>query len=257
MSEARSNPIKNQLLSALPIEEYDRLLPYLEAVSLIPKQIIYAPNEPIEYVYFPNSGIISLVNLTEDGGTVEAATVGNEGMAGIPVLLGTDRMIGQAMSQVAGDAVRMRADVFKRLVTPGSTLYNLLLRYTQALINLISQSVACNRLHSVEERCCRWLLLCQDRVHSNEFHLTQEFLAQMLGVRRASVSVVAAILQKAGLICYSRGKIMIRDRIGLESASCECYRIVKDEFDRLLKTPESPKKAEGRRQEAGGRRNGS
>lgn len=234
MSEARPNPIKNRLLSALPNSEYERLLPHLEPVSLTFKQIIYAPNEPIEYVYFPNSGIISLVNLTEDGGTVEAATVGNEGMAGIPVLLGTDRMIGQAISQIVGDAVRMKADVFKREVTPGSPLHNLLLRYTQALMNLISQSVACNRLHSVEKRCCRWLLLCQDRVQSDQFPLTQEFLAQMLGVRRASVSEVAAILQRAGLIRYSRGKITICDRAGLEASSCECYRIVKEEFDRLL-----------------------
>src|SRR4028118_273170 len=141
MSEARPNPIKNRLLSALPNSEYERLLPHLEPVSLTFKQIIYAPNEPIEYVYFPNSGIISLVNLTEDGGTVEAATVGNEGMAGIPVLLGTDRMIGQAMTQIVGDAVRMKADVFKREVTPGSPLHNLLLRYTQARMNLSSQSV--------------------------------------------------------------------------------------------------------------------
>ena len=192
------------------------------------------PNEPIEYVYFPNSGIISLVNLTEDGGTVEAATVGNEGMVGLPLLLGTDRMIGQAITQIVGDALRMKADVFKQEVTPASPLYSLLLRYTQALMNLISQSVACNRLHSVEDRCCRWLLLCQDRVESDEFPLTQEFLAQMLGVRRASVSVVAATLQKAGLIRYRRGKITILDRLGLEAASCECYQIVKQELDRLL-----------------------
>lgn len=234
MSRDRHNSIKNRLLTALPKEEYQRLLPYLETVSLTFKQIIYTPNEPIEYVYFPNSGIISLVNITEDGGTVEVATVGNEGMAGIPVLLGADRMVGQALSQIVGDAVRMKADVFKRDVTPNSALYNLLLRYTQALMNQLSQSVACNRLHCVEERCCRWLLLCQDRVQSNQFLLTQEFLSQMLGVRRASISEVAATLQKAGLIRYNRGKITICDRPGLESASCECYHIVKKEFDRLL-----------------------
>lgn len=234
MPQIRRNPIKNRLLSALPDSEYERLLPHLEQVSLTLKQIIYMPNEPIEYVYFPNSGIISLVNLTEDGGTVEAATVGNEGMVGIPLLLGADRMMGQAITQIVGDALRMKADVFKQEVTPASPLYSLLLRYTQALMNLISQSVACNRLHSVEKRCCRWLLLCQDRVESDEFPLTQEFLAQMLGVRRASVSVVAATLQKAGLIRYRRGKITILDRIGLEAASCECYQIVKQELDRLL-----------------------
>jgi CRP-like cAMP-binding protein len=234
MSKGHRNRIKNRLLSALSPEEYKRLAPNLEFVSLTPKQIIYAPHQPIEHVYFPNSGIISLVNLTEDGGTVEAATVGNEGMVGIPVLLGADQMIGQAVAQIPGDAMRMRKGVFNREVTPGSTLHNLLLRYTLALINLISQSVACNRRHSVEERCCRWLLLCQDRVQSNQFPLTQELLSQMLGVRRPSVSVVAAILQRAGLIRYSRGRITILDRPGLETASCECYWIVKEEFERLL-----------------------
>lgn len=234
MSQAHPNLIKNRLLSALPTKEYECLLPHLESVSLTPKQIIYGPEQPIEYVYFPNSGIISLVNFTEDGSTVEAATVGNEGMVGIPLLLGADRMLGQAVSQVVGDGLRLKADVFKREVTPDSHLFNLLLRYTLALMNLISQSVACNRRHTVEERCCRWLLLCQDRVQSNQFPLTQEFLSQMLGVRRASVSVVAAILQKAGLIRYRRGTITILNRQGLESASCECYQLVKDEFDRLL-----------------------
>jgi len=193
------------------------------------------PNEPIEYVYFPNNGIVSLVNVTEDGGTVEAATVGNEGMVGIPVLLGADKMIIQAIVHIVGDALRMKADVFKREVTPGTQLHNLLLRYTLALMNLISQSVACNSLHPVEQRCCRWLLLCQERVKSEQFLLTQEFLAQMLGVRRATVSGVAATLQQAGLIRYSRGKITICDRPSLEASSCECYRIVKEEFERLLK----------------------
>ena len=235
MSKANCIRIKNRLLSALPAKEYERLLPYLETVSLSLKQIIYAANEPIDYVYFPNSGVISLVNVTENGGTIEAAMVGNEGMVGIPVLLRTDRMVGQAVAQIVGDAQRMKVDVFKREVTPGSPLHNLLLRYTQALMNQISQSVVCNRMHSVEKRCCRWLLLCQDRAHSDEFHLTQELLSQMLGVRRASVSEVAAILQNAGLIRYTRGKITILDRLGLETASCECYQRVKQEFDRLLK----------------------
>jgi len=238
MSKDRHNLIQNQLLSALPTEEYQRLLPNLESVSLPLKQIkqiIYVPNEPIEYVYFPNNGIVSLVNVTEDGGTVEAATVGNEGMVGIPVLLGADKMIIQAIVQIVGDALRMKADVFKREVTPGTQLHNLLLRYTLALMNLISQSVACNSLHPVEQRCCRWLLLCQERVKSEQFLLTQEFLAQMLGVRRATVSGVAATLQQAGLIRYSRGKITICDRPSLEASSCECYRIVKEEFERLLK----------------------
>ncbi len=230
----RFRPPQNQLLSALPQKEFERLWPTLEFVSLAFQQILYEANQPIEYVYFPNNGIISLVTITEDGGTVEAATVGNEGMVGISILLGVEKTPVQAISQMAGDALRMRTEVFKREITPNSPLYALLLRYTQVLIGQLSQTVACNRLHSVEERCCRWLLLCQDRVRSNQFALTQETLAQMLGVRRASVSVVAAILQKAGLIRYSRGKITILDRVGLEAASCECYRVVKAEFDRLL-----------------------
>ncbi len=227
--------MQNQLLSALSKEEYERLLPNLESVSLPLKQIIYAPNKPIEYVYFPINGIISLVNVTQNGGTVEAATVGNEGMVGIPVLLGGDEMVGQAIVQVVGDAMRMKVDVFKRSVPNGSQLHNLLLRYTLALMNLISQSVACNSLHSVEQRCCRWLLMCQDRVKSDSFELTQEFLAQMLGVQRPTVSGVATTLQQAGLIRYSRGKMTICDRRSLEAASCECYGIVKQEFERLLK----------------------
>lgn len=239
MPKDRPNLIENQLLSSLPQEEYKRLLPNLELVSLNFKQIIYAPDEAIDYVYFPNSGIISLVNVTKDGRTVEVAMVGNEGMAGIPVFLRADKTPCLAISQVVGDAMRMKTDVFKREVTPGTSLYNLLLRYTQALLNQISQSVACNCLHPVEGRLCRWLLMSHDRVKSNQFMLTQELLSQMLGVRRASVSEVAATLQKAGLIRYTRGKMTILDREGLESSSCECYRVVKEEFDRLLGTPDA------------------
>jgi CRP-like cAMP-binding protein len=199
------------MTDSLPREEYERLLPNLEFVSLEFKQVLYEPNQSIDSVYFPNNGIISLVTITEDGETVEAATVGNEGMIGICILLGVDRIPVQIISQVAGTALRMRTEVFRREVTPSSPLYSLLLHYTQALISQLSQTVACNRLHSVEERCCRWLLLCQDRMRSNELAVTQELLAQLLGVRRASVSVAAAILQKAGLIRYSRGRITILD----------------------------------------------
>jgi CRP-like cAMP-binding protein len=245
------HPMQNKLLSALSQEEYEPLLPNLERVSLPLKQIIYAPNQLIEYVYFPTDGIISLVNVTQNGGIVEAATVGNEGMVGIPVLLGSDEMAGQAIVQVAGDAMRMKADVFKRSVSNGSQLHRLLLRYTLALMNLISQSVACNSLHSAEQRCCRWLLMCQDRVKSDSFLLTQEFLAQMLGVQRPTVSGVAATLQQAGLIRYSRGKMAICNRSGLEAASCECYWIVKQEFERLLKDGVAQKWNDSNRNESG------
>ncbi len=231
--------IQNQLLSALPKEEYQLLLPHLEFVDLALKQIIIAPNQPIEYVYFPTDGIISLVNITTSGGTAEAATVGSEGMVGISLLLGANKMPSQAVVQVAGHGVRMRADVFRRVVTPGCQLYRKLLRYTLLLMNLISQTVVCNSLHTVEQRCCRWLLTCSDRVKSNSFLLTQEFLAQMLGVQRPTVSVFAATLQQAGLIRYSRGKMTICDRESLEATTCECYWMIKQEFERLLKDDEN------------------
>lgn len=234
MYQISHNHVGNRLVAALPTEEYKRLQPNLELVSLCFKQRLYQPNEPINYVYFPNSGVVSVLSVMEDGGIVEVATVGNEGTIGIPVLLGTDRVPAETLVQVPGDGLRMNVDVFKKLVTPGSPTHNLLLRYTQALMNQFSQSVACNRLHSVEERCCRWLLQTRDRVESNEFPMTQEFLSLMLGVRRASVSEVAAILQKAGLIRYHRGKMTIIDREGLEAGSCECYRVIKREYARLL-----------------------
>lgn len=234
MPQNRPRATQNKLLLALPQPELDRLMPHLEFVDLPFKRVLYEPNQAIDYVYFPNSGVVSMVTITEEGETVEAATIGNEGMAGIQVLLGVEQVPLQAIAQVAGDALRMRVDVFRREVAPDTRLYGLLLRYIQALISQLSQTVACNRLHSVEERCCRWLLMCHDRVQADEFFLTQELLSQMLGVRRASVSVVAAILQKAGLITYSRGNIRILDRQGLESAACECYRVVKTEFDRLM-----------------------
>ena len=170
----------------------------------------------------------------QNGDAVEVATIGNEGMVGLPILLGANTIPGQALVQVPGEALRMKADVFQREVTPKSPLYKLLQRYTQALFNSIAQLAACNRLHSIEERFCRWVLTTQDRVAKDEFPLTQEFLAQMLGVRRAGVSVVAAIIQKAGFITYKRGKMVILDREGLEDATCECYQMIKDEFESLL-----------------------
>lgn len=225
---------ENQLLAILPREEYERLVTNMELVPLTFKQTLYAANESIEYVYFPKSGVVSLLTLMEDGTAVEVGTVGNEGMVGLPVFLGSNKIPGQAMAQIPGEAWRMRVDVFKNKVIPGSTLHDLLQRYTQALFNLISQIAACNRIHSVEERFCRWLLMTQDRVGSDEFPLTQEFLSQMLGVRRPTVSLSASVLQKAGLIRYVRGKMTILDREGLEASSCECYTIVKREFERLV-----------------------
>jgi CRP-like cAMP-binding protein len=228
------NLSKNRLLAALPSEEYKRLLPNLESVYLPHGQVIYEPHEPIKYVYFPTDAVMSLINLMEDGAGVEAGTVGNEGMVGIFVFLAGDHSVNQAVTQIPGNAVRMRADLFKHNVIPDSPLYKLLQRYTQALLSQICQSVTSDGLHSIEKRCCRWLLMTQDRVEGNQFPLTQEYLAYMLGVRRASVSEVCNLLQKAGFISYSRGSITILNRQALENTSCTCYAIIKDEFNRLL-----------------------
>ena len=228
------NPVGNRLLAALPQQEYERLLPNLEPVSLSLKQVLYEPNEPIEYAYFPNSGATSLLNLMQDGQTIEAATVGKESMIGVPLLLGTTQIPLEVIVQIPGDGLRMRADVFKAEVYWGCPLHTLLLRYMQTLMNQISQTAACNSFHSVEARCCRWLWMTQDRVESDSFPLTHEFLSYMLGVRRPSVSEVAATLQKSGLIDYRRGQITILNRKGLEAACCECYQSTKQEYNRLL-----------------------
>jgi CRP-like cAMP-binding protein len=223
---------ENALLSALPPEERRRLP--LEPVAQGLREVVYEPNGPITHVYFPLSGVFSLLVHMADGLAVEAGTVGNEGMVGLPVFLGAETSPHQAFAQVAGDSLRMRTEDFKGALRRDGPLHEVLQRYNQALMNQMAYSVACNRLHSVEERMCRWLLMTHDRVGADRFPLTQEFLAQMLGVRRPSVTVVAGVLQKAGLIAYARGWVLILDRAGLEASSCECYRVVRDEFDRLL-----------------------
>jgi CRP-like cAMP-binding protein len=233
-SQSYRNPVANKLLAAIPKEEYERLLPDLELVPLPIRQVLYEANEPIKYAYFPLTAVVSVLTVMSDGKAIEAATVGNEAMVGIPLLLGTQSIPTQVVAQVPGEGLRMKAEVFMREVYWGSPLHTLLLRYMQTLMNQFAQTAACNCLHSIEERCCRWLLLTHDRVESDEFLLTQEYLAIMLGVRRASVSVVAAILQQAGFIRYNRGRVTILNREGLESASCECYQAIKQENERLL-----------------------
>ena len=225
---------ENRLLTALPRAEYDRLRPHLEKVSLPLKDILYEANGPIPHVFFPLNGVVSLVVMMEGGFTLELSTIGNEGMVGTPVFLGSDSSPTRAISQVPGEALRMETKVFEGEMKLGGPLYRLVQRYTQAMINQISQSTVCNHRHSVEKRMCRWLLMSHDRVGVDEFPLTQEFLAQMLGVRRPTVTAVAGILQKAGLITYHRGRMTILDRKGLEAASCECYEVVAKELDRLL-----------------------
>jgi CRP-like cAMP-binding protein len=234
MSPQPQGPARNRLLAALPREEYERLLPQLEIVSLTFNDSIYQPGEPIPHVYFPLSGVLSLLTILANGTAIEVATIGNEGMVGLPVFLGAVTTPGSAIAQVPGEAMRMKAEEFREEISRGSPLHALLHRYTQAMFHLIAQTAACNRVHSITERCSRWLLMTHDRVGSNQFVLTQEFLAQMLGVHRPRVNAVARALQGAGLIRYSRGRITILDREGLEAASCECFQVIKGEFDRLL-----------------------
>jgi CRP-like cAMP-binding protein len=228
-------PIKNRLLAALPNEEYQRLFPNLETVSLAVKQALYEPREPIEHVYFPNTGlVISLLAIMENSTIAEVGLVGNEGLVGLPVFLGVETTPFKAIVQMPGNAMRMKVDVFKHSLNSGGRLSGLLHRYTYTLMSQISQSVACHsRRHSVEQRCCRWLLMNHDYMNSDQFPLTQEFLSQMLGVRRASVTVVIGRLQKAGLLRHSQGQMTILNRQGLEAAACECYKLIKEELDRL------------------------
>lgn len=233
LSKRITNPT-NRLLAALPPEEYQHLSPQLELVSLELAQILYQPSEPIDYVYFPHRSLISLVMVLQDGSTAEVGLVSSKGMVGVPVILGSSMSFNLAIVQIPGDAMRMPADCLKTEFKRGGALQMLLLSYVQALLTQVSQTAACNRLHRLEARLARWLLLVQDAIESDELQLTQEFIAQMLGVRRSGVTVAAGALQQAGLIHYNRGKITILDRKGLESFSCECYRVIEDEFDRLL-----------------------
>jgi CRP-like cAMP-binding protein len=199
------------------------------------KQPVYQQGKPLDYVYFPQSGVLSLLVTLKDGSKVEAGTVGNEGMVGLGAMLEAVHEHLSTICQVPGAAVRIKARVFQKAMDRTLTLRRLMHRYTQALMIQFTQGVACNRLHTVEQRCARWLLMTHDRVEADTFQLTQEFLGQMLGVRRASVTVVAGILKKAGLIEYNRGVIRVTDRKGLEKQSCECYEVIRNEVDRLTK----------------------
>jgi CRP-like cAMP-binding protein len=227
-------PPRNRLLAALPREEWDRIRPRAERVRLELREVLFEPNRPMSHVYFPEDGIVSILGLMDDGSAVETGTVGNEGMVGVPVFLGAMQMAGQAFAQIPGDAWRMPAAALREEVRRGSPLASLVGRYTQALFTLVAQSSACNRMHPVEQRCARWLLLTHDRVGGDTFELTQLFLSQMLGVRRATVNEAATALQERGLIEYRRGRITIVDRPALEAAACACYAIIRAEFTRML-----------------------
>jgi len=228
------NSKDNRILAALQPEEMGRLLPHMEQVELRLGDVISRPHEPIKHVYFPHRGTISIVSVLEDGSQVEVGVVGNEGMYGLPVAMGADTSPHQAVVQLSGGATRMSADALREEVSLCGSLHKLLLRYGQAFFVMVAQNAACNRRHPLEGRLCRWLLMGQDRVKSDGLELTHEFLSVMLGVRRAGISEAASRLQDQGLISYKRGRVHILDRQGLEATTCECYEVVKKEFDRLL-----------------------
>jgi CRP-like cAMP-binding protein len=230
----KSNRVRNRILAALPPDEYERLLTHLTTVPLQLGETLYHAGDNIASVYFPNNGIVSLVTHMMDGASIEVGTIGRDGMVGLSVLLGDERSPNQAVVQIADDAMCLSAGRLRQELARGGKLVKLLMLYTQATLFQVSQIAACNRNHHIGERLARWLLTCRDRIDSDELALTQEFIAEMLGTRRAGVSEAASILHSKSLIHYSRGHITILDREGLEKFSCECYAVVKNEFDRLL-----------------------
>jgi len=234
MPQSETAPPENKLLAALSANCYKRLLPDLETVTFPIGEILYHPKQLIKYVYFPRWAAVSMVNIFEDGSMVEVGVVGREGMVGTSLLSGDDVSPHQAIVQIADGAWRMKADVFNREIESNGELNNLTRRYSQALFTQVAQTAACNRMHPIGERLARWMLLMQDRIESDTLQLTHEFISTMLGARRAGVTLAAGKLQAANIIRYSRGKVTILDQEKLEEASCECHRIVRDEYDRLL-----------------------
>jgi CRP-like cAMP-binding protein len=223
---------RNRLLSSVPPPEAERLAGVMTPLMLEIKTVLFEPGESVDAVYFPLDGVVSLVTPLEDGAIVEVATVGNEGVIGVPLVPGGSLAV-RAISQVPGRALRMETPAFLAEMDRHGPLYAVVQSYVQALFSQISQAAACNRLHSNEERLSRWLLMSHDRVGLDEFAITHEFLGQMLGSRRATVTLSAGVLQAAGLIRYQRGHVTIVDREGLEGVSCECYAVIKKELDRV------------------------
>jgi CRP-like cAMP-binding protein len=228
------SPRKNLLLATLPAADLERLRPHLEPVSLELGRALYESGSHQGYVFFPTNSIVSLLYVMADGSSAEIAVVGNEGVVGIALFMGGESTPSRAVVQSAGHGYRLGGNVLKSEFGQGGELQHLLLRYTQALITQMAQTAVCNRHHSLEQQLCRWLLLSLDRVASNELTMTQELIANMLGVRREGVTEAAGHLQAAGLINYSRGRIAVLDRPKLEARVCECYEVVKREYDRLL-----------------------
>ena len=231
---ASHSPHQNHLLAALPASDYQRLASHLELVPMKLGEVLYESGVQLRYVYFPTTSILSLLYVMEDGASAEIAIVGNEGILGISLFMGGETTPSRAVVQSAGHAFRLKAALLKNEFGRFGATMHLLLRYTQALITQMAQTAVCNRHHSVDQQLCRWLLLSLDRLQTNELSMTQELIANMLGVRREGVTEAAGKLQGAGLISYQRGRITVLDRPGLEARSCECYQVVKTEFDRLL-----------------------
>ncbi len=228
------DPRDNPLLAALPWAEYQRCMPHLEAVPLALGQVLYESGATLEHVYFPATSIVSLRYVMQDGASAEIAVVGFEGVLGVSLFMGGESTPSRSVVQSAGSAYRLRAQLMKDEFNRAGPVLHLLLRYTQALITQMAQTAVCNRHHSLDQQLCRWLLLSLDRLAGNELVMTQELIANMLGVRREGVTEGALKLQRAGLIQYARGRITVLDRGGLEQATCECYAVVKQEYDRLL-----------------------
>jgi CRP-like cAMP-binding protein len=231
---ADMTPARNHLLGALPSSDFDRLTPNLKLVSLSLGEALYESGVALHHVYFPVDSIVSLLNVMANGASAEIAVVGNDGVVGVSLFMGGESTPSRAVVQSAGHAYRLRAAILKSEFNRAGAMQHLLLRYTQALLTQMAQTAVCNRHHTLDQQLCRWLLLSLDRLPSSELDMTQDLIANMLGVRREGVNDAAGKLQEAGLIHYSRGHIVVLDRLGIEARTCECYAVVKRESDRLL-----------------------
>lgn len=232
--DGKNAALKNRLLGALPVKDFERVSFLLQPVDLALGDVLYESGEKMQYAYFPTTAIISLLYIMESGSTAEIGVVGNDGILGISLFMGGETTTNRAIIQSAGSACRMEADVLRSEFARGSRFRQLLLLYTQALITQISQTAVCNRLHSIEKQLCRWLLLSHDRLESDTLIMTHNLISNMLGVRREGVTLAARKLAAGGLIVNDRGAMTVIDRAGLESAVCECYKVVRDEYDRLF-----------------------
>ena len=228
---------QNRLLAALPVDHFAHVSRHLEPVPMPLGEVLHEPGDPMRYAYFPTTAIASLLNIMEDGATTEVAVVGYEGMVGISLFMGGETSPSRSVVHSAGHGFRMKAQTLKDEFARAGPLQHLLLRYTQALLTQMAQTAVCNRHHSLDQQLCRWLLLSLDRLHSNRLEMTQELIANILGVRREGITEAAGNLQRAGLIEYHRGHIAVLDRPGLEARVCECYAAVRAEYDRLLPKP--------------------